>query len=69
MTAQKFAIEWIDGGREPKNPPDKRYPKGLVISLLRSNRHERNHSLPRRIPEHHAAPVVIVRQRPPRAIG
>jgi hypothetical protein len=30
-----WQIEWIDRGREPKHPPDPKYPNGIDIDISR----------------------------------
>jgi hypothetical protein len=32
-----FTVEWIDGGREPQNPPDPRYPDGIDLNIAGNN--------------------------------
>jgi hypothetical protein len=31
MNDGTLRVEWVDGGREPRNPPDPRYPEGIDI--------------------------------------
>ena len=30
---KKIEVTWIDAGREPTQPPDPRYPKGIALDL------------------------------------
>jgi hypothetical protein len=30
-SSQQFHVVWIDAGREPRQPPDSRYPNGIDI--------------------------------------
>jgi hypothetical protein len=30
-----LTVRWIDGGREPRNPPDPSFPRGVTIDLSR----------------------------------
>ena len=30
---KKIGVTWIDGNREPTQPPDPRYPKGIALDL------------------------------------
>ena len=32
---KKIEVTWIDAGREPTQPPDPRYPKGIALDLSR----------------------------------
>lgn len=37
MPDDQFTIEWVDHGREPKNPPNPAYPNGIDVDGTRSS--------------------------------
>lgn len=32
-----WLITWVDSGREPRNPPDKKYPRGVAVRAVPEN--------------------------------
>lgn len=37
MADEHLSVEWLDGRREPRNPPDPRYPEGIDLNYSIAN--------------------------------
>ena len=37
MTSDNLTVEWIDGGREPRCPPDPRFPDGVDFDVTKGH--------------------------------